>query len=83
MLKFMGANTNLSPLHAKELLEVHYFLFVLIYALNMILFNSHLCMAHNVMYRLNLFFVTNIFQDEKVGFAYVSQREARPSLYEI
>lgn len=41
MLKFMGANTSLSPLQAKELIE-----------------------------------------DEEVGFAYVSQREARPSLYE-
>ncbi|GMN19556.1 hypothetical protein TIFTF001_046962, partial [Ficus carica] len=38
MLKFMGANTSLSPLQAKELIE-----------------------------------------DEEVGFAYVSQREARPS----
>lgn len=27
MLKFMGANTNLMPSHAKILLEVHYFLF--------------------------------------------------------
>ncbi|KAL5552827.1 hypothetical protein UlMin_040228 [Ulmus minor] len=42
MLKFMGANTSLSPLKAKELLE-----------------------------------------DEEVGFAYVSQREARPSLYSL
>ncbi|KAF8365020.1 hypothetical protein HHK36_032975 [Tetracentron sinense] len=39
MLKFMGANTHLSPLQAKELLE-----------------------------------------DEDVGFAYLSQRDARPSL---
>ncbi|KAL0539026.1 hypothetical protein IC582_023200 [Cucumis melo] len=42
MLKFMGANTNVSPSHAKRLLE-----------------------------------------DEEVGFAYVSQREARPSLYSL
>ncbi|KAL5762161.1 hypothetical protein ACOSP7_018425 [Xanthoceras sorbifolium] len=42
MLKFMGANTNLSFMQAKELLE-----------------------------------------DEEVGFAYVSQREARPSLYSL
>ncbi|PON99021.1 Pyrimidine-nucleoside phosphorylase, bacterial/eukaryotic [Trema orientale] len=42
MLKFMGANTNLSPLQAKELIE-----------------------------------------DTEVGFAYVSQREARPSLYSL
>ncbi|XP_028769365.1 uncharacterized protein LOC114726819 [Neltuma alba] len=42
MLKFMGANTNLSPLKAKKLLE-----------------------------------------DEEVGFAYLSQREARPSLYSL
>ncbi|XP_062158706.1 uncharacterized protein LOC133866172 isoform X2 [Alnus glutinosa] len=42
MLKFMGANTSLSPLQAKDLLE-----------------------------------------DEEVGFAYVSQREARPSLYSL
>uniref|UniRef100_A0A803PGU5 Anthranilate phosphoribosyltransferase n=1 Tax=Cannabis sativa TaxID=3483 RepID=A0A803PGU5_CANSA len=42
MLKFMGANTNLSPLQAKTLIE-----------------------------------------DEEVGFAYVSQREARPSLYSL
>ncbi|KAG6654979.1 hypothetical protein I3843_05G164300 [Carya illinoinensis] len=42
MLNFMGANTSLSPLQAKYLLE-----------------------------------------DEEVGFAYVSQREARPSLYSL
>ncbi|KAK7361636.1 hypothetical protein VNO77_03707 [Canavalia gladiata] len=42
MLKFMGANVNLSPLKAKKLLE-----------------------------------------DDEVGFAYVSQREARPSLYSL
>ncbi|KAK4263143.1 hypothetical protein QN277_028603 [Acacia crassicarpa] len=42
MLKYMGANTNLSPLQAKKLLE-----------------------------------------DEEVGFAYLSQREARPSLYSL
>ncbi|KAK9063490.1 hypothetical protein SSX86_017360 [Deinandra increscens subsp. villosa] len=42
MLKFMGANTNITPLQAKTLLE-----------------------------------------DEAVGFAYVSQREARPSLYSL
>lgn len=42
MLKFMGANTNLSLLQAKELIE-----------------------------------------DRDVGFAYVSQREARPSLYSL
>lgn len=42
MLKFMGANTNLSPLQAKRLLE-----------------------------------------DEGIGFAYVSQREAHPSLYSV
>lgn len=42
MLKFMGANTSLSPLHAKDLLE-----------------------------------------DEEVGFAYVSQREAHTSLYSL
>uniref|UniRef100_A0A2N9IRD1 Glycosyl transferase family 3 domain-containing protein n=1 Tax=Fagus sylvatica TaxID=28930 RepID=A0A2N9IRD1_FAGSY len=42
MLKFMGANTSLSPLNAKDLLE-----------------------------------------DEEVGFAYVSQCEARPSLYSL
>ncbi|KAK3223436.1 hypothetical protein Dsin_010461 [Dipteronia sinensis] len=42
MLKFMGANTNLSLLQAKELLE-----------------------------------------DEEVGFAYISQREARPALYSL
>lgn len=42
MLKFMGANTSLSPLQAKDLLE-----------------------------------------DEEVSFAYVSQREARPSLYSL
>ncbi|KAJ9554486.1 hypothetical protein OSB04_018531 [Centaurea solstitialis] len=42
MLKFMGANTNITPLQAKQLLE-----------------------------------------DEAVGFAYVSQREARPSLYSL
>ncbi|XP_071690944.1 uncharacterized protein [Rutidosis leptorrhynchoides] len=42
MLKFMGANTNITPLQAKQLLE-----------------------------------------DEEVGFAYVSQREARPSLYSL
>lgn len=42
MLKFMGANTNLSPLQAKRLLE-----------------------------------------DEEVGLAYVSQREAHPSLYSL
>ncbi|XP_057949860.1 uncharacterized protein LOC131144918 isoform X2 [Malania oleifera] len=42
MLKFMGANTYLSPLQAKELLE-----------------------------------------DEEVGFAYTSLREARPSLYSL
>ncbi|KAL5718196.1 hypothetical protein ACHQM5_011128 [Ranunculus cassubicifolius] len=42
MLKFMGANTHLTPLQAKVLLE-----------------------------------------DEYVGFAYVSQREARPSLYSL
>ncbi|KAK6242132.1 hypothetical protein QQP08_007145 [Theobroma cacao] len=42
MLKFMGANTNLSLHQAKELIE-----------------------------------------DEEVGFAYVSQREARPSLYSL
>ncbi|XP_024023868.1 uncharacterized protein LOC21410304 isoform X2 [Morus notabilis] len=42
MLKFMGANTSLSPLQAKELIE-----------------------------------------DEEVGFAHVSQREARPSLYSL
>ncbi|KAK9275995.1 hypothetical protein L1049_005526 [Liquidambar formosana] len=42
MLKFMGANTYLSPSQAKELLE-----------------------------------------DEKVGFAYVSQREAQPSVYSL
>ncbi|KAL3835600.1 hypothetical protein ACJIZ3_010336 [Penstemon smallii] len=42
MLKFMGANTHLNPMHAKTLLE-----------------------------------------DEDVGFAYVSQREAQPSLYSM
>ncbi|RDX76428.1 trpD, partial [Mucuna pruriens] len=42
MLKFMGANINLSPFKAKKLLE-----------------------------------------DDEVGFAYVSQREARPSLYSL
>ncbi|XP_054793014.1 uncharacterized protein LOC129298612 [Prosopis cineraria] len=42
MLKYMGANTHLSPLQAKKLLE-----------------------------------------DEEVGFAYISQREARPSLYSL
>lgn len=42
MLKFMGANTHLSPLQAKNLLE-----------------------------------------DNKIGFAYISQREARPSLYSL
>ncbi|KAL8218880.1 hypothetical protein R6Q57_022253 [Mikania cordata] len=42
MLKFMGANTNITPSQAKMLLE-----------------------------------------DEAVGFAYVSQREARPSLYSL
>lgn len=42
MLKFMGANTHLSPLQAKNLLE-----------------------------------------DDKIGFAYISQREARPSLYSL
>ncbi|BAT74716.1 uncharacterized protein HKW66_Vig0000200 [Vigna angularis] len=42
MLKFMGANVNLSPVKAKKLLE-----------------------------------------DDEVGFAYVSQREARPSLYSL
>ncbi|XP_062110386.1 uncharacterized protein LOC133822159 [Humulus lupulus] len=42
MLKFMGANTNLSPSQAKTLIE-----------------------------------------DEEVSFAYVSQREARPSLYSL
>ncbi|XP_021901272.1 uncharacterized protein LOC110817158 [Carica papaya] len=42
MLKFMGANTSLSVLQAKKLLE-----------------------------------------DEEVGFAYISQREARPSIYSL
>ncbi|GFP97491.1 anthranilate phosphoribosyltransferase [Phtheirospermum japonicum] len=42
MLKFMGANTHLTPMHAKTLLE-----------------------------------------DEDVGFAYISQREAQPSLYSL
>ncbi|OMO80081.1 Glycosyl transferase, family 3 [Corchorus olitorius] len=42
MLKFMGANTNLSLHQAKELIE-----------------------------------------DEEIGFAYISQREARPSLYSL
>lgn len=42
MLKFMGANTQLSPLQAKKLLE-----------------------------------------DDEVGFAYLSQREAQPSLHSI
>ncbi|KAF8399757.1 hypothetical protein HHK36_015628 [Tetracentron sinense] len=42
MLKFMGANTHLTPLQAKQLLE-----------------------------------------DEDAGFAYVSQREARPSLFSL
>ncbi|XP_044491151.1 anthranilate phosphoribosyltransferase [Mangifera indica] len=42
MLKFMGANTNISLLQAKELLE-----------------------------------------NEEVGFAYISQREAHPSLYSL
>lgn len=42
MLKFMGANTRLTPLQAKELLE-----------------------------------------DEELGFAYISQREACPSLYSL
>ncbi|CAN6548895.1 unnamed protein product [Malus baccata var. baccata] len=42
MLKFMGANTSLTPLQAKLLLE-----------------------------------------DEDIGFAYISQREARPSLYSL
>ncbi|CAL2231228.1 unnamed protein product [Prunus armeniaca] len=42
MLKFMGANTSLTPLQAKILLE-----------------------------------------DDKIGFAYISQREARPSLYSL
>ncbi|KAL6011432.1 hypothetical protein ACLOJK_001880 [Asimina triloba] len=43
MLKFMGANTHLSPLQAKKLLEV----------------------------------------DQDIGFAYVSQREAHPSLHSL
>ncbi|CAI0462498.1 unnamed protein product [Linum tenue] len=42
MLKFMGANTHLTPLQAKDLLE-----------------------------------------DKDLGFAYLSQREARPSLYSL
>ncbi|KAF6137000.1 hypothetical protein GIB67_030764 [Kingdonia uniflora] len=42
MLNFMGANTHLSPLQAKKLLE-----------------------------------------DENIGFAYISQREAHPSLYSL
>ncbi|KAK7250595.1 hypothetical protein RIF29_33123 [Crotalaria pallida] len=42
MLKYMGANVNLSPFKAKKLLE-----------------------------------------DDNIGFAYVSQREARPSLYSL
>ncbi|KAL6505486.1 hypothetical protein OROHE_022865 [Orobanche hederae] len=42
MLKFMGANTQLTPMQAKKLLE-----------------------------------------DEDVGFAYVSQREAQPSIYSL
>ncbi|KAE9614460.1 hypothetical protein Lal_00012142 [Lupinus albus] len=42
MLKYMGANVNLSPFEAKRLLE-----------------------------------------DDEIGFAYVSQREARPSLYSL
>ncbi|CAH9091312.1 unnamed protein product [Cuscuta europaea] len=42
MLKFMGANTQLSPFQAKKILE-----------------------------------------DDKIGFAYISQREAHPSLYSL
>lgn len=42
MLNFMGANTRLTPLQAKQLLE-----------------------------------------DDEVGFAYISQREARPSMYSL
>lgn len=45
MLKFMGANTNLFPLHAKKLLEVTIFCLILIYILIMILFDSHPCIV--------------------------------------
>lgn len=68
MLKFMGANTSLSPLHAKDLLEV-----------------SVICILHSIGTFFLLFFLKTLlllFQDEEVGFAYVSQREARTSLYE-
>lgn len=73
MLKFMGANTNLSVLHAKQLLEV--------FCDSLIILQSHF-----LLYSLCIScYVTRLLllQDDEVGFAYLSQREARPSLYEI
>lgn len=79
MLKFMGANTSLSPLQAKDILEVsvvhqNYFacyhcIFLSFHFLNFLIFGFEL--------------PTMLFQDEEVGFAYLSQREACPSLYEV
>lgn len=67
MLKFMGANVNITPLQAKKLLEV-IIISVILLSTSILLYIS--C---NIINKC-------LFQDEAVGFAYVSQREARPSL---
>ena len=46
------------------------------------LFNAHRCFFLVDVIVGNFNPQTLLFQDEEVGFAYISQREARPSLYE-
>lgn len=73
MLKFMGANTHLSMSQAKKLLEVHYGFGCPFY--------SSIVLVSQLFFFYFLFNVLFLFQDESLGFAYTSQREARPSLY--
>lgn len=71
MLKFMGADTSLTPSQAKVLLEVSvvpiYSSFLFVFLISFVL----------CLHSFNL-----LFQDEKVGFAYISHRDSRPSLCE-
>lgn len=70
MLKYMGANTSLSVLQAKELLEVN--VVIPVKRSEDVIVSSHLFCNNKT--------CSNSFQDEEVGFAYISLREARPSL---
>lgn len=82
MLNFMGANTSLSPLQAKDLLEVSVVQNFYFASLTII---TSFCIMDLVVFLLIYMYelMKFLFQDEEVGFAYISQREARPSLYGI